>query len=393
MINFRLGTDSVSLLRDQLDDRSYVMVWHGERAAGHFFTGKKNTDEQLERAIVGSVRGYFSHHYPNIELPDQVRGLEFIQPLPFVNGHFAQNASVVICTRNRSKELQACLRSMQLFQIRPAEIIVVDNGSSGNDTQQVVQNFPDVVYVREDRAGLDIARNTGIRHAKGEFIVFADDDTIQHPHWLPQILAPFEDKAVHAVAGLVITNELLTQAQFLFEQNWSFNRGYVPVVYDHAYLQANAGTGAPVWKIGAGANMAFRKSAFERCGVFHEHLDAGAAGCNGDSEMWFRILKNGGAVVYNPAAIVFHTHRKTITELRSQIRFYMRGFVTAALIQRRLDPHQRYLHHLLVTLPMYYAKRTARGFPRYLGKNLTLFHEITGFLSGFYYYLKLRFKK
>jgi GT2 family glycosyltransferase len=136
--------------------------------------------------------------------------------------------------------------------------------------------------------------------------------------------------------------------------------------------------------------MAFRKSFFEKTGYFDERLDVGAAGCNGDSEMWYRILAEGGAIQYNPRAVVSHYHREALDKLQKQIFSYMRGFTAAVLIQHQRWGHRGNLKHLFLELPKYYAFLLMRGFPRYRGRFTTIFSEMKGMLSGLIFYLKNR---
>jgi GT2 family glycosyltransferase len=66
--------------------------------------------------------------------------------------------------------------------------------------------------------------------------------------------------------------------------------------------------------------MAFRRAVFDRIGPFDPALDVGTpARGGGDLEMFFRVLKEGYALVYEPKAIVRHRHRRTLPELRRQI--------------------------------------------------------------------------
>jgi GT2 family glycosyltransferase len=157
-------------------------------------------------------------------------------------------------------------------------------------------------------------------------------------------------------------------------------------MFDPYYLIEHLEKGPPVWEIGAGANMAFRRSAFERAGYFDERLDVGAAGCNGDSEMWFRILLKGGSINYNPRAVVFHEHRREIKSLKKQIFSYMRGFTVAALIQQGQNSRAGYKKHLYYKMPVHYLRLMMRGFPGYRSRFTTVFDELKGVLSGIRYY-------
>src|SRR6185437_16952891 len=117
--------------------------------------------------------------------------------------------------------------------------------------------------------------------AKFDIVAFTDDDVDLHPDWVWRFAESFADYKVQAVTGIVFAKALDTKSQYYFEKYWSFNRGYRPVCYDKAYFDSNASKGVPVWEIGAGASMAFRRSIFETLGGFDVRLDMGAAGCNG----------------------------------------------------------------------------------------------------------------
>ena len=121
--------------------------------------------------------------------------------------------------------------------------------------------------------------------------------------------------------------------------------------------------------------------------MFDERLDVGAAGCNGDSEMWFRVLKAGYAILYTPQAIVWHTHRTEISGLRKQIHDYMSGHVAACLVQEEHTPEVSYQTHLR-NLRIHYIKSIKWGFPRYAKKFSTLKQQMQGAYRGWQYYKK-----
>lgn len=300
--------------------------------------------------------------------------------------------TVVVCTRNRAASLDKCLQMLLRLPCRAEEIIVVDNAPSDAQTHELTQKYPAVKYVLEPRPGLDIARNTGIQHASQPLIAFADDDVSVHPHWVYHIWKTLQDETVSATTGLVIAAELKTEAQYIFEKFWSFNRGYKDIRYDQLYFSKTLRKGPPVWNIGAGANMAFRKSVFEQVGLFDEDLDAGAAGCSGDSEMWYRLLANGHTIHYTPRAIAFHEHRGEITGLKKQLFYYMRGHAVAALIQQAQVQRAGYRKHLFWRLPKHYLHMLTVGFPFYRYRYRTLPMEVLGVLSGFLYFLSIKHK-
>jgi len=304
----------------------------------------------------------------------------------------ARDASVIVCTRERPAALARCLAALAALDPAPGEVVVVDNAPASAATREVVAASPGVRYVVEPRPGLDRARNAGLAAARGALVACTDDDVAVPRDWLGRLLAPFADPAVVAVTGLVVPAELATDAQLVFERHFGgLDRGYEARRFDAAWFARHRRAGAPVWQIGAGANMAFRRAAVLAAGGFDERLDAGAAGCSGDSELWYRLLAAGGVCVYTPAAVVHHHHRATLPELRRQVHDYMRGHVTALLVQFERHRHWGNLYRLAIGLPAYYARQLVvgalRGFP--LESRVAL-GGAAGALAGLRYYAGAR---
>ncbi len=113
------------------------------------------------------------------------------------------SASVVICTRNRPDELGMCLSSLSRQSYTAREIIVVDNASHDQRTRNVAM-AAGVTYIREDRPGLDIARNAGALRATSDIVAYTDDDVLLHPRWLERLVSAFDAPQIGAVTGLVL---------------------------------------------------------------------------------------------------------------------------------------------------------------------------------------------
>ena len=300
----------------------------------------------------------------------------------------ATTVSVVICTRDRPADLARCLRSFAQQTRVPDQIVVVDNAPRDDATRQAALSAG-VDYVREDRPGLDIARNTGALRATGDIVAYTDDDVVLHPGWLHHIVSAFDHDDIWAVMGLVLPAELATEAQCIFERHWSFGRGFSRRDYGPAFYEATRRRGCPAWEIGAGANMAIRRRVFDIVGLFDERLDVGAAGCSGDSEMWYRILYHGGTCRYEPTAVVSHYHRQTYDALARQIYAYMSGHTAALLVQYERTGEFGNLRRLLLTMPYHYTKAFLRRLIK--GRDISnclLKEEITGCLAGILYYFR-----
>ena len=300
--------------------------------------------------------------------------------------------SVIVCTRNRPEQLARCLRSLQNLSQPPQQIIVVDNAPSDDATRQLVAQMPGIQYVLEPRPGLSVARNTGIHHSTGDIIAFTDDDVIVHPDWSARLQQGFENPKVMAVTGLVLPGELETEAQVFFEKTFGgFSQGYRVLTFDSQFFEEMKHRGVPVWRIGAGANMAFRRKAFELVGDFDERLGAGASGCSEDSEFWYRILAEGWLCRYEPASVVYHYHRSNLDGLKQQMYQYMRGHVAALLVQFARYQHWGNLRRLFVALPKYYTRQFLSGLLNgFKSFNKMLLAQVLGCFSGVKFYLQHR---
>ena len=383
----------------------YIVIWWKEIALGQFFTEPETVFDDRKyklrfvSAIIGTIEFYdnklngvsvdWENWLLNHSPEDWQNKLQHILE-PLIPQNFPETVpvSVIICTCNRPVSLNKCLELLQKSVVMPQEIIVVDNAPENNDTYNIVSKFENVAYVKEPRKGLSFARNAGIKKANAPVVAFTDDDVQVHYLWVYRLSEIFQNDKVAAMTGLVITSSLETEAQYIFEKHWSFNRGFIEKIYGTNYFKKTLKNGPPVWEIGAGANMAFIKSIFNEVGYFNEFLGAGASGCSEDSEMWFRILANGYDIKYDPKAITFHEHRKEMKFLKKQIFSYMRGFTVAALLQQKQSPGSGYKKHIYVRLPRYYFSLIKKGFPFYRDQFQTLSFEMKGILSGLRYFYK-----
>ena len=298
------------------------------------------------------------------------------------------SASVVVCTRDRTAHLAGCLPQLQWLAEQGYEVIVVDNCPSDDSTAKLLTHYPMIRYLHEPRPGLDIARNHGLQAAAGEVVAFTDDDAQVDSGWLPALLRNFGDPMVAIVTGITMPLELETDAQHWFEQNEGFGRGFVRKQYDANNLNPLA-----AGRVGAGVNMAIRRSAIAHIGLFDEALDCGTiARTGGDQEFFYRTLARGYRIVYEPSALVWHRHRREWSELRSCLHGYGVGvfawWTRCLLVERELI--------LLITAPQWFWQQYASNLIQSLLKRskhrpLDLaWAEFTGALAGPWCYLRSR---
>jgi glucosyl-dolichyl phosphate glucuronosyltransferase len=215
----------------------------------------------------------------------------------------AIKVTVAIPTYNRADFLRQTLAGLadQQFPRDHFEVLVIDNNSRDH-TRSVVESFaqaqPAPRYIVERKQGLDYARNRAIAEARGDIILFGDDDILVRPDWIAQMSVPLlADSAqrIGAVGGEVIP--IFPDGLPDWVREW------------HAPLAFRAEAGplesrhSPM-----GANLAFPKWVFDRLGPFHTALDRAAGNyfSGGDSEMIRRVRAAGLEVWFSPKAAVQH---------------------------------------------------------------------------------------
>lgn len=247
--------------------------------------------------------------------------------------------SVVVCTRDRALSLERCLANLKQLDYPTCEVVVVDNCSSDTAVAHVVTRSG-FHYVREDIPGLDWARNRGTKEAKYDIIAYIDDDALATPGWLRGVAYGFENSEVMAVTGMVLPAEIETPAQNDFEGYGGMGKGFE----GYTIYRDELGTQDLFWASnwGVGANMAFRRSLFEQVGDFDIALDVGTpTNGGGDIEFFYRTVAAGYALRYEPAAMVYHVHRRDDSSLKRQIYDNGRAFPAYLLTIARNEPNKR----------------------------------------------------
>ncbi|UCI06466.1 glycosyltransferase family 2 protein [Mesorhizobium sp. B1-1-8] len=263
------------------------------------------------------------------------------------------NLSIAICTKDRAARLSRLLASIDVIRSKSAfpfvEIIVVDNASVDPATREAVERFKDICYVFEPRAGLDFARNAALRSATGNLIAYLDDDVVVDRNWLEGLAKVCRDNpGAGGFTGLVLPFRLDTEAQIFFEQRGGFGRGFDRNEFHNTRFDNPlhpVGSGI----LGAGCNMAFDRTLLISLGGFDEALDTGAPlPGGGDLDIFYRVLRSGRPIVYEPEYAVYHEHRETIDQLRRQYWTWGLGMMAFLVKSRRTDGELRARHRAMV---------------------------------------------
>jgi glucosyl-dolichyl phosphate glucuronosyltransferase len=195
------------------------------------------------------------------------------------------NASILIVTRNRAADLKLTLESMRGIDVPDgftAELLVIDNGSS-DETRAVVGDCKipsvEVRYIFEGKPGLSQGRNRGLAEAKGDILLFTDDDVRPPVGWLSGMCEPILQNRAEAVAGGVrIAPSLLRPWMSPMHRSWLASSEWL--VSDSPRNMV-------------GANMVFSRKVLQRVPSFDVELGAGALGSGEESLFGSQLIAAG----------------------------------------------------------------------------------------------------
>lgn len=206
--------------------------------------------------------------------------------------------SILIATRNRCAALRQTLRALGAVG-RPAgldvEVLVVDNGST-DETRSEVKScripLGPVWYFSELTRGKSTALNAALAVARGDILVFIDDDVWPEVDWLRQITAPMTEGRTDAVAGAVrIAPHLLRPWMKSAHLAWLASTNDL----DPAQPQS-----------AVGANMAIARHVLSRVPRFDPELGPGRLGFWEDTLFASQVLRAGYRLAFAGDAMVEH---------------------------------------------------------------------------------------
>lgn len=244
--------------------------------------------------------------------------------------------TVLVCTYNRSQTLGETIESVATQTLPRSlswEILIVDNNSN-DETRQVVEDFrcryPERIrYFFEPQQGLSYARNTGIREARGEILVFIDDDETAEAEWLQNLTANLHSGEWAGAGGRVLPPLSFSLPHWLPPKNL---RTSAPLAIFDKGPEAKQLNEPPF-----GANMAFRREAFDRYGGFRTDLGRAGNGMisNEDTEFGRRLLAAGLRLRYEPSALIYHR----VEENRLRPEYFLRWWFNKGRSDVRQSGH------------------------------------------------------
>ena len=227
--------------------------------------------------------------------------------------------SVLVPAYNEAKCIENTVRSLMASE-HPVEVVVIDDGSS-DGTALIVErlNLPNVRVVRQHNAGKPAALNRGLANARHDLVVMMDGDTVFEPATVRELVQPFADPSVGAVAGnaKVGNRDSLIGAWQHIEYVMGFNLDRR--MYDILRCMPTI----------PGAVGAFRRSALERVGGMSDDTLAE------DTDITMAMHRDGWRVVYAERARAWTEAPESVQQLWSQRYRWSYGTMQAIWKHRR----------------------------------------------------------
>jgi glucosyl-dolichyl phosphate glucuronosyltransferase len=228
--------------------------------------------------------------------------------------------TVAICTWNRAVLLDQTLESMRHQEIPDGvswELLVVNNNCSDN-TDEIIDKYKKelpLVRIFESRQGLSNARNTVVKHARGKYILWTDDDVLLDSRWIAAYLDAFERWPKAAVfGGKVLPLFEVLPPKWLGEHIDKVGRYYALRDFGDKEFVLRSGQNP------YGANLAFRANILRQ---YSFNPDLGRKGdllVSGEDAHVIRMIRKAGwSVVWIPSSIVQHflpKHRMKLNYLK-----------------------------------------------------------------------------
>jgi glycosyltransferase involved in cell wall biosynthesis len=227
--------------------------------------------------------------------------------------------SVIVPTRDRPAALEACLSSLDAQTMADRlEVVVVDDGSVAGDTvAHVVARHPSARLVRRSGAGPAAARNAGARAARGDMLLFTDDDCLPQADWAEELMAAFREGA-EAVAGRTLnTRGALADASEVISRAPASVEPFAP-----------------------SNNLACTRAVFEAVPFDESYQQAAAE----DREWCARLASKGHALRSQPSACVHHRPKLNLSSFfRRQVRYGHGAYRFRSTARRSLEPISFYV--------------------------------------------------
>ena len=310
--------------------------------------------------------------------------------------------TVVVATMGSPDLLSRCLDSVLANDHPNFELLVVDTRPIEAVIEPLLKKLysddPRVRYVMEPQPGLSHARNTGLLFARGDVVVFLDDDVTVDKQWLRALASEFEsDPTVACVTGLLRAAELETGPQIYFDSHTSLNADFTRRVLSISPDDETSPFPAEGLPIGAVAGMGLRRSLLGDLWAFDVSLGTGSFSRGGEEfDSLLELLFAGHRIVFQPRMLAWHWYDESYEDLLEELRSY--GMGLGAVMTKQLLTSRRGRLRVLRRAPgglrqafgVEQPARLANGaeYPRDLARQ-----ELIGLVNGPFAYIHSRLRQ
>jgi len=262
-----------------------------------------------------------SHPHPVVTVPGKSNGQAPVgNPI---------SVSVIVVTLSRPDYLRNCLAHLASQTVAPLETVVVDASPDHLTYSLVVEEFPNVRYIRNPAGAgkTGLSRNLGLSEVSGDVVAFVDDDAYARADWLEQLLRPYSNQNVGGVGGQAL-NGIDGEEQVgcddigrlhpdgTLSGNFAADPGH-DVEVDH-FL---------------GANMSFRRQALLELGGIRDGYPGTCL--REETDLAFRVKSAGWKLVYTPSATVRHVAAPYPRGQRFDVRYTYYAYRNHAVLLAR----------------------------------------------------------
>jgi len=215
--------------------------------------------------------------------------------------------SIIIVNYNGKTHLEECLSSLEKIDYKNYEIILVDNNSTDTSVEYVKNTYPSITIIKLNRNyGFAEPNNIGAKNAKGDYLLFLNNDTTVNPNFISEMVNVLEQDP-----QIAICQSLLLKPNGEVDSSGDFID-----TLGRAYSSKNKENEVKKILSARGASMMVRKDSFWDLGGFDKRFFASFE----DVDLGWRAWIWGYKIVVVPSSIVYHKGGQTVKQLTLMYR-------------------------------------------------------------------------
>lgn len=292
------------------------------------------------------------------------------------------DVSIIIPTRNRSEIIDVCLTALSAEVQSNTEVLIIDTSSS-DTTELIVSKYPKFKYhfLGDIPYSMVTSRNYGMKVAKGEIIIFIDDDCIVQKNWLSSLTTPFIDPYVLATGGRIIYHPWKIPNRGEPIVILDINNGKIWGEWDRVVENNTEVCTLP------GGNCAIRKEkadkidGFDPGFIYSANLE--------ETDFFYRLSQVGGKFLFVPDAVVEHRAAQRTDRLERSQRNYLWRY---SLIRNKVYFFRKHRSRRGVNITIYNSLSDVISYiyNQITGMLIFTFATIHGLISGIFSRTKYR---